>query len=169
MNYQEALNVLGLTGEITEESVKKTFKKLAMKYHPDRNPAGAEMMKMINAATDFILANIEKFQGFNHSENAYDYGDLVAEVLNKILSLDGLIVEVVGNWLWISGNTRQYKDRLKALGCQWAPKKMKWYWMPEEERHARHYRGKSTMAEIRNKYGSTRFVKGDDNKKAITA
>ena len=154
MNYQEALNVLGLTGEITEESVKKTFKKLAMKYHPDRNPAGAEMMKMINAATDFILANIEKFQGFNHSENAYDYGDLVAEVLNKILSLDGLIVEVVGNWLWISGNTKDNKEALKEMGCMYAPKKTVWYYRPEEHRSTGNRKSHS-MEEIREKYGTS--------------
>ena len=129
------------------DELRKAYKKWAMELHPDH---GGTVNDTENVK---VSAEAEKFK----------------EIIDILLNLDGVEVELCGNWLWISGDTRQYKDRLKALGCRWAPKKMKWYWMPEEERHARHYRGKSTMAEIRNKYGSTRFVKGDDNKKAITA
>lgn len=124
------------------DELRKAYKKWAMELHPDHGGTNEEFRSM-----------------------ADEYHRMIPLMKNH----DGVEVELCGNWLWISGDTRQYKDRLKALGCRWAPKKMKWYWMPEEERHARHYRGKSTMAEIRNKYGSTRFVKGDDNKKAITA
>nr|ATZ71600.1 DnaJ-like protein [Enterobacter sp. HP19] len=54
MNIQEALNVFGLSGDVTEADIKKAFKRLSLKYHPDRNPElGGEMMKMINAAVIF--------------------------------------------------------------------------------------------------------------------
>jgi len=38
MNIQEALNVFGLTGEVNQAELKKAFKRLAVKYHPDKNP-----------------------------------------------------------------------------------------------------------------------------------
>jgi hypothetical protein len=154
MNYQEALNVLGLNGEITEDSVKKAFRKLALKYHPDRNPAGTEMMQMVNAAVDFVLANMGKFQGFTQGADAYDYGELVNEVLNKLLAMNGLIIEVAGNWVWISGDTKTNKDELKALGCLWAPKKKMWYFRPAEHKCGGN-RTQHSMDEIREKYGSS--------------
>ncbi|HAK9055102.1 TPA: J domain-containing protein [Salmonella enterica] len=38
MNVQEALNVFGLSGEVTEADIKKAFKRLAVQFHPDKNP-----------------------------------------------------------------------------------------------------------------------------------
>ena len=54
------------------------------------------------------------------------------------------------------GNTKANKDKLKAAGCKWSKSKGKWYWH-HAEAGSRWYRGKSSMAEIRTKYGSQAF------------
>ncbi len=163
MNYQEALNVLGLSGVITEEAIKVSFRKMTFKYHPDRNPAaGAEMMKMINQAYDFLVANFSKFQNFVHSDNAYDYSELVDEVLKKLMEIDGLLIEIVGNWIWISGETKPNKDALSSLGCIYAGKKKMWYYRPEEHKGMRG--GKKTIEEIREKYGTSGAMKSSGRK-----
>lgn len=49
--------VLGLTPDATDEEVKRAYRALAKKYHPDMNPDdphAAEMMNRINAAYDQI-------------------------------------------------------------------------------------------------------------------
>ena len=48
MNINEALNVLNLKGTVSKEELAKAYKRMAIKYHPDKNPSGAEMMKIIN-------------------------------------------------------------------------------------------------------------------------
>ena len=80
MNIQEALNIFGLSGDLTEKDIKAAYRKAAyrkaaLKYHPDRNPLGAELMKAVNAAFDFLMANIDKINQFQSTdENArYNY------------------------------------------------------------------------------------------------
>lgn len=52
---------LGVTPDATPEEITKAYRKLAAKYHPDRNKSedAVEMMKKINYAND-ILSNEEK-------------------------------------------------------------------------------------------------------------
>ena len=50
-------SVLGLTPGASDEEVKRAYRALAKKYHPDMNPGdqhAAEMMNQINAAYDQI-------------------------------------------------------------------------------------------------------------------
>ena len=54
MNINEALNLLNISDKATKEEIKKAYKKMAIKFHPDRNPAGAEVMKAINKVAFFM-------------------------------------------------------------------------------------------------------------------
>lgn len=73
MNVQEALNVFGLSGDLTEQDIKTAYKKLALKYHPDRNPLGSELMKAVNTAFDFLMANIDKINQFQSEDESARY------------------------------------------------------------------------------------------------
>lgn len=76
--------VLGLTPDATDEEVKRAYRALAKKYHPDMNPGdahAAEMMNKINAAYDQIKnppaqtttrADYgDPFAGWTHQDGAY--------------------------------------------------------------------------------------------------
>ena len=69
--------VLGLSPDASDEEVKKTYRRLAMKYHPDRNPGNEEAarkMQEINAAYDQIK-NPEKYRSTRHASSGYsNYG-----------------------------------------------------------------------------------------------
>jgi len=77
----------------------------------------------------------------------------IAEIIDKIKHLDGIKPEICGNWLWVSGDTKQHANTLKSVGLKFASKKVKWYWRPEGYKRKSHGRVMS-MGHIRAKYGS---------------
>ena len=154
MKITDAAKVLGLNGDVTAEDVKSAYRKAAMKYHPDRNPAGAEMMKIINAAFDALKDYSGEIPSSDEEEAAEDYPEAVNNALNAIMGLAGLDIEICGAWVWVSGETYKHKVVLKEAGYKFASKKKSWYFRPEDWRSAS--RGSCSMDEIRGKYGSSK-------------
>jgi hypothetical protein len=151
MNIFDACKVLGLSGQFTREDVKKAYRIACSQYHPDKNPAGLEMMKLVNVAYE-VLEAFDFKQPIMLSDAACQYGEIVNAALNNIIHLSGLIIEVCGAWVWIGGDTKSHKDALKTAGFQWAPKKQRWYFRPEDYKSKA--RGQLSMDDIRGKYGS---------------
>lgn len=103
LNYYE---VLGLDKNATEEDIKKAYRILAKKYHPDLNPNDQEAEKKfkdINAANQ-ILSNPEKRKVYDMTlENPaadiieFNFDDLTkeqkkfAELLKKRVALENLV------------------------------------------------------------------------------
>ena len=69
-NYYE---ILGVSKEATAEEIKKSYRKLSLKYHPDKNPDGEEKFKEISEAYT-ILGDTEK-------RSKYDNGGMNLEDL----------------------------------------------------------------------------------------
>lgn len=149
MNIYDAAKILSLSGDVTPEIVKKAYVEACKKYHPDINPAGAEMMKVVNAAYEVLKGH----SGTIKDEQS-DYGELFNDALNAILPLDGLTIEICGVWIWVTGDTRKHKDALKSAGYKWASKKKAWHFRPDQFRGRSH--GNTSLDDIRTKYGSKR-------------
>lgn len=71
--------VLGLTPDASDEDVKRAYRRLAKKYHPDLNPGdkeAARRMQEVNAAYEQIK-NPEKFRQQSQQQGGYGggYGD----------------------------------------------------------------------------------------------
>ena len=154
MNQRDAAKILQLNGEINPAIVKTAYRKLSMVFHPDRNPAGLEMMKLINAAY-LALKDITRDIDVTENANTYgthaNYSEAINAALNAIINL-GLKIEICGAWIWVSGNTKPHKEALKAAGFYWNAKKVMWYFRPADYRS--YNKGKWTMAQIRDAYGS---------------
>jgi DnaJ-class molecular chaperone len=60
VELERLYDVFGLVPWSTIAEVKSRYRQLAMKFHPDRNPAGGDQMTRINAAYHAILASKER-------------------------------------------------------------------------------------------------------------
>lgn len=110
------------------EQLKKLFKKLAFELHPDRGGVTAEMQKL-NLEYEFLL----KTGKFGTAEEL-EFNLIFPELINKLLDLEGLIIEIIGQWLWVSGETKKHRKTLKNLGLWYASKKQMWYFRNDADK-----------------------------------
>ena len=137
--------------------------KACSKYHPDKNAAGLEMMKAVNVAYAFLKTLTDADETTETEGTGIDFGEAMNNAINAVLDLNGVLIEICGNWIWLSGDTRTHKDAIKAAGFYWASKKMMWYFRPADYKSSS--RGGYSIDDIREKFGSD-TVKPSANKKA---
>ena len=169
MKISEALQILDIDNNdkvINQEIIKKAYRVKISVYHPDRNPAGGEMSKIINLAYEF-LKTISGFEDITFNDENRNYSNELANVLNTIKSNTvGVTIEICGLWAWFSGDTKLYKEILKVQGCKWSNNKKCWYYKPASETKNYKFKRKSTsMDDIRSMHGSQSFNNSKKYKK----
>jgi molecular chaperone DnaJ len=107
--------VLGVTKQSTEDEIKKSYRKLALKYHPDKNPNNKEAeskFKEISEAYE-VLGNPKKRKkydnyGFNFNQHA-NYEDIFSG-FGSGPSMDDLFGDLFGN------NRNNQNSNIKSKG-----------------------------------------------------
>ena len=98
---------------------KKVYRELAKQLHPDIGGTN-EMFKLLNQVYHHILEHGLSFL----DEEEFDLE--LEKVISKILHFENIVIEVVGSWVWVSGNTKAIKEELKEIGFRWRSKKKMW-------------------------------------------
>ena len=123
---------------------KKIYKNLAKKLHPDMVGGDEESFKLLNAIyTDLIEHKI-------YFSNDFKIDVELEKIISLILHFENITIELVGSWVWVSGDTREIKDKLKEIGFKWASKKKMWFYGEMKGRNP----NEKSMEEIKSKYGS---------------
>ena len=136
---QDPYKVLGVAPDATDEEVKKAYRELTKKYHPDLNPgdaSAAEKMNDINAAYDQIKSGAAQQQygygpwnGWNGWQQAqtgptergevsaarsYIRNGMYREALNALSGVP--VSERDGRWYYLSGIANMYLgNRVAAM------------------------------------------------------
>jgi len=99
-NYYE---ILGVSKDATAEEIKKSYRKLSLQYHPDKNPEGEEKFKEISEAYN-ILGDPEK-------KTQYDVG---GSSFNDMFSGQGDPFDIFEKFFGNQGFQRRSRQRKGA-------------------------------------------------------
>lgn len=151
----------------TVEDLKQQYKKLAKKYHPDLNKDfdTNEIMKQINQEFEELSNKIgNKYRNKDgkiyESKNDFNYKEYI-NIINKLLQMENIKIEIIGSFIWVSGETLPYRKELKDLGLKWSPNKKMWYKSPDGYR--KYGNKKYSYSEIKTMYISTTINKNNDD------
>ena len=150
----------------TKEEAAKEYRRLAMLHHPDHG-GDTRTMQDINTEYAAFLSHCAYKEAWTRADEAHDAGRksavdfhdmdqveaVLKEKLEALLNLGlDINIEVIGLWLWVTGNTRKYKDQLgrNGIGLKWHKVKTAWYYPGVPSWGKKN----STLDEIRSKYGS---------------
>lgn len=146
---------------IKVEYIKKAYRELAMKYHPDLGGT-KEAMQALNAAYHAALKGMHGAKTVDDGkEFTYKYNQEVEQALmdkiNEILSLrlPNIEVHLIGVWIWVTGDTRPVKEHLKQVNCIYHAKRQCWYW--RQETHRSWSRSPESLSGLAARYGVRSF------------
>lgn len=151
-----------LTEQTTLEGLKKEYRKLAKKYHPDH--FGGDGSKFIELQETFEklftkLKSSDK-DAWKHKEAPSEFMQLI----NKLMEFPNLEVEQVGGWLYVTGSgTYNAKEGLKALKFWWSSKHKAWIYSGEQGKTQR----KATKVNPRKVYGSEKIASTGKGKQTL--
>jgi len=154
----------------TMEQLKAEYKTLIKQHHPDLGGT-EEAMAEINAEYDWLAEQLpmtnSKGETYQPKPETREAPEAFRAAVMATLHMMGVEVELCGNWLWATGNTKAYKDQLKDAGYKWSANKSAWYWHPEG--YHKHGKKKFTLDEIRFRFGSERVTASAANSEALPA
>jgi len=149
------------SGLQTVEEIKAHYRRLAIKYHPDK---GGDLRTMQEVNRQYHDA-LKRCDGQTRTEGEKEYRykyeqDVEQAVIDKVAALvglghDDLTIALIGTWVWVTGNTKPYKEQLKGLGLKWHADREAWFFNVKPWRGGRSRAGLSGLAM---KYGYKEFA-----------
>ena len=95
MSKRDYYEVLGVSKTASEDAIKKAFRKLAVKYHPDKQGGDEAKFKEINEAYE-VLKDKQKRQRYDQFGHAGVGGASAWEIFSASFSAARLAVRAAG-------------------------------------------------------------------------
>lgn len=103
-----------------------------------------------------------------NEDDAISFMNEIDTRLIALFEMSGITIEILGRWIYVSGNTKPYKDRLgkggkgvAGLGFKWNNQKGVWVYNPDPQKRV--YHKYDSMDEIRRDFDGSVFKTDDEN------
>lgn len=158
-NYRISISGLFHTDIINDiDSLKKQYRELALKYHPDAGGTHEQFLEL-KKEYDILFKKILNKSNFSEEqkENEIKLDEAMQNVVDCLVLLPNINIEIVGKWIWVSGDTYAIRNELKQAGLIFIKKAGQPYWVYRGVESAG--RGKMSIQEIKTKYGTHTITK----------
>lgn len=149
----------------TAREAKSLYRKLCRQYHPDMSREDTTaIMQEINVEFATAFAELQRREAGQQNTKEMDNStndttnnttEQAAErfmhIIQKLVCCEGLTIEIVGDWIWLSGTTYKYLRCIKSLGFKYSTKQKKYYYT--ENCSGMNGRSRFTYNQIKEKYG----------------
>lgn len=140
----------------TIEELKSRFFKLAKELHPD-NGGSAEEFSAMRAEYEKLFERLKNTHrsadGGTYTKESAEVPAEFADIIEKIIHFQGVKIEIIGSWIWCSGNTKPHAEELKNLHFLFSRSKKAWFYKGADAHKTRRAYCK-TLDKVREKYGS---------------
>ena len=149
------------SGCTTADEIKKRFRELVFKHHPDKGGENSTMQDINEQYHRALKGQHETSQGAANDgrERTYYYNEQREnEAAAKLMELVKLRLPadieiwLIGSWVWVWGDTKPHKEKLKAIGLRWHSKRSAWYW--RDPKSKRYSRSNGSLEDLATKYGA---------------
>lgn len=138
----------------TIEEVKAAFRDYAKKLHPDCGGDPSEfrcMMDEYNIAYNRYKNIHTRADGTTYEQETTETSQEYAEIIQAVIHMDGVIIEIIGSWIWLEGTTYPYREQIKAAGFWYSKSKKAWYHNGSTEKSKK--KGHFSMEQIKDRFG----------------
>lgn len=149
-------------GVTNQKEAKSLYHKLCRQYHPDLG-GDVETMQQINSEFERIFERLPKDSNSSNSAKATNSKQTATgneqtahtarkfmKIIQELVKCEGLTIEIVGSWIWLSGDTFKYLRKIKQMGFLYSTKHKKYYLNDGESMRRR---SKYSFEQICDKYG----------------
>jgi hypothetical protein len=115
----------------TLDELRTAYRKLAVLHHPDKGGSTADMQEINNEYDLLSKRLINSNESFSEGRKWYEHNvsDSIREKIDELLDFPvDVFIEIIGSWIWVTGNTRPIKETLKQKAFRFSPNKQSWYW-----------------------------------------
>ena len=146
----------------TVAEVKKYYRKLAMLCHPDREGGDLTAMQEVNRQYQLALQNLHGQRAYSSDgrEFTYQYDQHLEQLLMAKLeellrlSMGNVEIHIIGTWIWVTGDTKPFKEALKKLQLAYHWQRQCWYF---HDGNSSYRRSNDSLDELAEKYGARSF------------
>lgn len=121
----------------TAEELKKAFHEWVKKLHPD-NGGDIEAFKAMKAQYEKLAGKVwttHKTQdGKTYEKAQTQTPQEFAEMIEKLRQFENITIEILGSWIWVSGETVAIKEQLKELHFFYSRNKKVWFFNGDEKK-----------------------------------
>lgn len=138
----------------SNDELKSAFRKLAFELHPDKG-GSKEAFQEMHDEYEKVFEEVKNY--FKNAKGEYYYKENnekpneFFDLIDALMKLKGVKIEIIGVFVWVSGRTKQHKERLKELGFRYQATKKNWCKSPNG--YKKRSKKKYTMNQIRDRFG----------------